>query len=146
MKCQVTTRSVMTDMPGTINRLSLYGMTLLHMNATTSYLHFSCFARDAISCSNFNSFLLSLSVFFFFHKNRITSTSDLNWILNCVFLPDFFQTNRKLNFAKMSVMTLLHSLDYLCFPGWMVISAGNLKFVSILLKSMRLFYKVMKHF
>ena len=50
---------------------------------------------------------------FFSHDrpNRITSTSDLQQIFNCVCFTCIFQINEKLNFAKMSGTTLLHSHD-----------------------------------
>ena len=51
--------------------------TLCHVNALKSYLHFGHLA-DAILCSNFFLFFFFVSRgLCLFHKNRITSTSDL---------------------------------------------------------------------
>ena len=49
-----------------------------HVNATKLYLHFGRFAGDAILCSHFFCFFISLRRLASINKSRITLTSDLN--------------------------------------------------------------------
>ena len=53
------------------------------MDATKLYLHFSRFAGDIVLCSNILLFIavsLSIVVSYFFHKKKITLTSDMMYI------------------------------------------------------------------
>ena len=61
------------------------------MDATKLYLHFGRFAGDVILC--YNSFVeYCFKVYGIFHKIRIFTISDLNYISNCAFLFVFFKS------------------------------------------------------
>ena len=70
---------------------------------------------EAKAAAEFGSRPLDVSVCLLFHKSRITSTSELNVILNCVQLPVYSISIENSIFPEMSVTTLLHSHDELSF-------------------------------
>ena len=85
-----------------------------------SFICIFAFCRRRHLCSNFLKLFFACFVFgdcflfcFFDHKNRITFTSDLTEVLNCVILLLFYKliTNTKLNFAQNSDTPFLHSHD-----------------------------------
>ena len=80
------------------------------MNATKLCLHFGRFAGDAVLSSNIFCICIVFRCLISFMKyNYFVFRVELNleW---CVFTC-IFQIERKLNFAKMSVTTLLLTLD-----------------------------------
>ena len=89
------------------------GSTDRHVNATKSHLHFlsSC----SRCCFVFNFFVLLLLLgFYFFHKKQNYFRLQTQTKSFCIFTCGF-QINRKLNFAKMIVTTLLHSHELFYF-------------------------------
>ena len=81
-----------------------------HVNTTKFYTVFSSFCRRCHLYSFFFCFCFCFCLFkesYFFHRNNIPLTSDFNYIM-CICS---FQITRKLNFAQMSDMTMLHSHD-----------------------------------